>query len=259
MLQSKRTVLIILVALLQMFLFMQVSVAQEAPATVPGQPATPQTLTPAPLVQWILQGRTRLIQQRLQMNRWPIGTPERSLAQAVLEPDGNKAFSQFKALSRSPSVSDSIVTVAWFHLYGYYRLKGDAAGQTNALEMMRENLPLAQALFQGPLPPPPSTDPLDFLMHEDESTIQPDPDAGRDPNGVYSLQLGAFSSQANAERFASSRRSLGIEVFVHPVPRGSSTLYTVRAGHFTTESQALEFGTRRIGTAGKDFSVVRNH
>ncbi len=209
------------------------------------------------LIGYILEGRIQQLHDSLRSGYWPRSSPHHQLATAVLQKNGERARQLFSDLVASPDTPAELRTVAWFNLYGYHRLQNDPVKQNEALEQLAFQDSLARRLFGGPLPPAAPVDPLDFLMQPDDGEESGGVDAaGNDPKGRFSLQLGAFSSEANAKRASARYNGLGLEVYVQPVQRNGSTLYMVRAGRFATWARARDFGADRIGEPGRDFSIV---
>ncbi|MEM1177726.1 MAG: SPOR domain-containing protein [Acidobacteriota bacterium] len=56
--------------------------------------------------------------------------------------------------------------------------------------------------------------------------------------GLYSLQIGAFASEANAQVQIDKVTPLGLAPFVVPVVDGARTLYTVRLGRYSSREAA---------------------
>jgi hypothetical protein len=72
------------------------------------------------------------------------------------------------------------------------------------------------------------------------------PDASTSGTGMWAVQLGAFSSQENAERLAADLRQQGYAAFLSSLETGSGTLHRVRVGpqkdRNDSESVAAQLG-----------------
>lgn len=74
---------------------------------------------------------------------------------------------------------------------------------------------------------------------------------------VFTLQVGAFSSQENAFRLRDALGKKFEGVYVVSAPSEKSTLYKVRIGSFPTDGDAREFGEKELKQEDVSFSVVR--
>lgn len=73
--------------------------------------------------------------------------------------------------------------------------------------------------------------------------------------GGYSVQIGAFGSEANATKLSTRASALGFTAAVIPEPRGASTLYLVRVTGLTGADEARR-AADSLGRALRVTSVV---
>lgn len=101
-------------------------------------------------------------------------------------------------------------------------------------------------------PVPVKTDPVRIVAKpaQDASTAE----LLAKPAGRYTLQLGAFSSRATAERFA-KEKSAQESTWIYAVKRGSKTLYKVVYGDYANRNAALS-GQASLKSTGQD-SLLR--
>ncbi|TFG77117.1 MAG: SPOR domain-containing protein [Thermodesulfobacteriales bacterium] len=66
-----------------------------------------------------------------------------------------------------------------------------------------------------------------------------------DPNGRYTVQIGAFQNQTEANKLMNSLKSNGYPAFIKQVETpDNKTWYRVRVGTFSTKSEALNYGDK---------------
>jgi len=66
-----------------------------------------------------------------------------------------------------------------------------------------------------------------------------------DPNGRYTVQIGAFQNQAEANKLVSSLKSSGYPAFIKQVQTPDKKVwYRVRVGTFSTRSEAVSYGDK---------------
>lgn len=66
-----------------------------------------------------------------------------------------------------------------------------------------------------------------------------------DPNGRYTVQIGAFQNQVEANKLVSSLKSSGYPAFVKQVETpDKKTWYRVRVGTFSTRAEAVSYGDK---------------
>lgn len=201
-----------------------------------------------------LAKRTEALRAGLQGGMWE-GTMPGLLAVALLDGHGLDAAARFERVARSPEASAGARTVAWFHLYGYYRITGDHDGAVEALEHLKASPALASRLFVGAVP-----DEVPAVvgmpgMDRPESEAEQAAEA-RAGGASYSVQIGAFGSRGNAEGLARRQAQRGYTVEVVPLTRSNGTLHAVWVGQFASHDEAVSFGRRVFGTPGRDFAVV---
>jgi len=66
-----------------------------------------------------------------------------------------------------------------------------------------------------------------------------------DPKGLYTVQIGAFQNQTEANKLMNSLKSNGYPSFIKQVETpDNKTWYRVRVGTFSTKSEALNYGDK---------------
>jgi DedD protein len=75
-------------------------------------------------------------------------------------------------------------------------------------------------------------------------------------SGAWWVQLGSFSTRANAERLAGQLRGAGFSMQVSAVSTSGKELFRVRAGPATSRDQALDLQTRLTGSGHKGSLVA---
>ena len=92
----------------------------------------------------------------------------------------------------------------------------------------------------APVAPPPKTEHVVVPPTTQTNTpvVTKEPPPPVTSSGVYSLQVGAFASEANADRLRSAVQALGYSVEVVPRPRADKIMYHVWVGSFATEAEA---------------------
>ncbi len=66
-----------------------------------------------------------------------------------------------------------------------------------------------------------------------------------DPSGRYTVQIGAFQNQTEANKLMNSLKSNGYPAFLKPVQTpDKKTWYRVRVGTFSTKSEAVDYGDK---------------
>ena len=90
----------------------------------------------------------------------------------------------------------------------------------------------------------------------DTSTEEPaEPPPTRSSTGVWAVQLGSFSNEANAERLAAELREQGFAAFLSKLATGSGELHRVRVGP-QRDREAAETMLARLERAGQNGQVV---
>lgn len=72
----------------------------------------------------------------------------------------------------------------------------------------------------------------------------------------FSLQVGAFNSEANAQARLNDLRKKGYTAFVYQASQAHSARYCVRVGTFKTRSEAIEFQSKMQNNPDLRFSIV---
>ncbi len=92
--------------------------------------------------------------------------------------------------------------------------------------------------------------------------VQPAPKASSAaPGGLYYIQVGAFTSKAQAQASADKFRKKGYPVVIaDPRPTDAKTWYRVRVGGFKSKDKAAETLNKLNSSAGKktDFRLVKD-
>lgn len=191
------------------------------------------------LMPLLLAGEVDAITDGVASGAWN-DSNEGLLARALVDDDGLSAVDQMRRFATDKSISSELKTVAWFHLYGYWRLVDNRSEINNALAQVRTNPQLANTLFRGTIPAPMAL------------TKAPAPSS----SDSHTVQIGAFGSKVNAQRLADRQTKRGFTVDVVPIKSGGKTLYAVWVGRFDSSRDAASFGSKYYGTEGKDFRVV---
>ncbi len=87
------------------------------------------------------------------------------------------------------------------------------------------------------------------------ATSQPEPEAPAAASGMWAVQLGSFSSEANANRLAAELKRKGFGAFLSRVPGSSNELLRVRVGP-QANRPAAEAMAKRLQAAGYRGQVV---
>ncbi|MBD3166861.1 hypothetical protein GF324_09695 [bacterium] len=190
----------------------------------------------SPVVQWVLEGRLDTLRAASIQPPAGLANAQLRLARALVEPEGLSAYAQLHRLASEPSLLPEEKTLVHFHLHGYYRLVGENAKADEHLAAMRPTPGLSASLFHDGILP------------------EPTPVVSQD---LYAIQVGAFSSRANADRYANGLKGGHEDVTVQPLNRASGTLYAVWLGRFPDADAARQYGTRQFGREGKDYTVVK--
>lgn len=124
--------------------------------------------------------------------------------------------------------------------------------------------PPRQASLPEPVPNPP---PADEAGQESDSApaaesaaevveALPEPRTpSRSTTGMWAVQLGSFSNEANAERLAAELRQEGFAAFLSKLSTGESELHRVRVGP-QRDREAAEAMLARLERAGQKGQVV---
>lgn len=87
--------------------------------------------------------------------------------------------------------------------------------------------------------------------------VAPAPVAEAAPAGDWSLQLGAFSIQANAEMLANSLKAKKIDARVIEVKHDDRTLYLVQTGAFANRDEAMKYGEEVLSKHHLEYTPVK--
>jgi cell division protein FtsN len=77
-------------------------------------------------------------------------------------------------------------------------------------------------------------------------------------DGIYTLQVGAFATKENAQKLSADLMKRFDSVSISQNDQTGKVLYKVRVGSFATESEALEFGEKKVKAMGYSFRVIKN-
>lgn len=77
------------------------------------------------------------------------------------------------------------------------------------------------------------------------------------PTGEWSLQLGAFSIQANAEMLANSLKAKKIDARIVEAKHDDRTLYLVQTGFFNSRDEAVQYGEEVLSKHHLEFTPVK--
>ncbi len=77
------------------------------------------------------------------------------------------------------------------------------------------------------------------------------------PAGEWSLQLGAFSIQANAEMLANSLKAKKIDARIVETKHDDRTLYLVQTGFFNSRDEAIQYGEKELSKHHLEFTPVK--
>jgi len=102
--------------------------------------------------------------------------------------------------------------------------------------------------------PPPSTTPVDKTPPKEEK-VETKP-ISREP--YYAIQVGAFSDQTNAAKYAAKFSSQGYPTEINPSQKSGKTLYRVWVGNFKTRALAQKDRDKLEKEESKKFSVVNS-
>ncbi len=175
-----------------------------------------------PIVEWILNGDLPALRDAaVRMS----GTPEGKLAAALADEDAAVAIPAYRSLVDDASLANELKAIAWYRLYGYAVVVHDIQLADDAARWLNDHPDESAPLFHGDLPAAASTH-------------------------FWTVQIGAFSSRANADRLAADQRSQGYTVQVDPIVVNNQTLYAVRVGRFNDHADAEIFARRVFGSGG---------
>ncbi|MCR5028418.1 MAG: SPOR domain-containing protein [Fibrobacter sp.] len=87
--------------------------------------------------------------------------------------------------------------------------------------------------------------------------VAPAPVAEAAPAGDWSLQLGAFSIQANAEMLANSLKAKKIDARVIEAKHDDRTLYLVQTGAFANRDEAMKYGEEVLSKHHLEYTPVK--
>jgi DedD protein len=116
-----------------------------------------------------------------------------------------------------------------------------AAEKLAADDAARKAAAAEQPLAEVKAPPPekgeaeppqraPKTEPATTVAKADVKAEAPPPAAPESATGMWAVQLGSFSNQANAERLAADLRQSGYAAFLSQLTTSSGSLHRVRVG-----------------------------
>ena len=77
------------------------------------------------------------------------------------------------------------------------------------------------------------------------------------PQGVWSLQLGAFGVKANAELLVKNMKKRGITCQIEERAGATKTLYIVSIPGFSTKEAAVDYGAQKLAPIKVDFQPVK--
>ena len=63
-------------------------------------------------------------------------------------------------------------------------------------------------------------------------------------DGIYSVQVGAFSRDLNAYTYAETLKNGGYDAYVEKKPQDNDILYAVKIGHFNTKQEAQDYADK---------------
>ena len=104
---------------------------------------------------------------------------------------------------------------------------------------------------------PPPADPVAEQPEPaaDASARQPTESGTRSSTGMWAVQLGSFSNEANAERLAADLRQKGFAAFLSKLSTGNGELHRVRVGP-QRDRESAETMLARLERAGQSGQVV---
>ncbi len=109
---------------------------------------------------------------------------------------------------------------------------------------------LTESTFTVPSATPRTTDSVSDASSPDEPRVESMPE----PTGSFSLQIGAFGSEENANRLADRVRQSGFVVNV----RRTGSLYRVLVGQYVTRDEARDAISAVRTASGQEAVIVRN-
>lgn len=168
---------------------------------------------------------------------------------AALTPDAVEAADMYKEIV-AENPGKPIAREALLQLYKYHYAAGDyKEAHTDYLELRKLSPMMSQLV-----------DPLGFedTLHLPPTVAKPQPSAAparpsqTATGDLFTVQVGAFSTPANAQRFASDLKNKGISAAVFTKVDAGRTLYAVSAGTFSTreaaEAYAVDLKRRSINS-----------
>ncbi len=147
-------------------------------------------------------------------------------------------------------------------------LPGQAAqkSQTVVLDRDRKD-PVPVAAGSAPAQQQQEPPPKAIVKQAEPETVTPDPEpepakpaaekpaANASSTGMWAVQLGSFSDQANAERLAAELRKQGFAAFLSQLSTSSGQLHRVRVGP-QKDRESAEAMAARLQKAGQKGQVV---
>ncbi len=173
---------------------------------------------------------------------------------AALTPDAAEAADMYKEIvAENPGTP--IAREALLQLYKYHYAAGDYRdAHTDYLELRKLSPTMPQLVdplgFEDTLHLPPT------VAKPQASGIAAEP--GQPSSGVlFTVQVGAFSTPENAQRFVSDLKNKGVSAAVFTKVDAGRTLYAVSAGTFSTREAAEAYAAELKGRSVNSIVVQR--
>ncbi len=136
---------------------------------------------------------------------------------------------------------------ALYHIYQYYYALGLYRTAELKMQALRKDYPSSPFLAGGQAARMPAIEAPAVRVRSKDDTASvpaalPEPAKGAPPKAPYTIQTGAFSTSANAEKQKSFFEDKGLTVEVTNKVRGGRSLFLVWVGSYATAEDARRFG-----------------